>query len=288
MERRQSPTRGARPSQPTKGGATAAWVTLIEAGLDTDLARKVAQGTALQDLFLTDSTLGKPRAARAVVAFVGPPGSGKTTTLVKLASRYGLTCKKPAHILTADVHRIAAASQLRTLSAILGIGFDVVETPRALLQSLEEHKGKDLIFIDTPGLGLRDLEDAQDLACVIADHPEIDTHLVLPAFAEPGDLARFSQNFQSFEPDKLLFTRLDETERYGALISEAARLGLPISFLGNGQSIPDDLEPATNQLLAGLLLDGATTLGPHAAHGSPQDSANRRVDIQPKRIGASA
>jgi flagellar biosynthesis protein FlhF len=223
---------------------------LIDNELDANLARQVADGTPLEDLFEVDPTPGRRGATRGVVALVGPPGVGKTTTLAKLAARFGLTSRKPAYILSADVYRIAAADQMRSLSAILGIGFDIVETPVALAQALEEHRGKDWVFIDTPGLAVGEMEDGADLARLLASHPEIDTHLVLSASMKPSDLARVIDRYAIFQPKKLLFTRLDETDRYGALVSEAARRSLPISFLATGQQIPDDLEPASKEFIA--------------------------------------
>jgi flagellar biosynthesis protein FlhF len=201
-----------------------------------------------------------------IVALVGPPGVGKTTTLVKLAARYGLASRRPAHILTADVFRIAAAEQLQSLAAILGIGCNVVDTPVALAQALEEHRSKDFIFIDTPGLGRNEMEDGADLAHLIASHPEIDTHLVLSASMKPADMARVIDRYEMFQPKKLLFTRIDETERFGAIVSEASRRSLPVSFLTTGQQIPDDLEPATKERLAALIAGPAHVL--HATGAS--------------------
>jgi flagellar biosynthesis protein FlhF len=232
------------------------YADLLRGELDPVLAAQVAGGTQLDTLYEVDATLGRPGGSRAVVAVVGPPGAGKTTTLVKLAARYGLASRRPSQVITADVHRISAADQLRCLASILGIGCDVVETPVALAQALEEHRGKDFVFIDTPGLGSADMNDGADLARFLGSHPEIDVHLVLPASMRAADLARVIERYQIFRPGKLLFTRLDETETFGVLVTEAARRSLPISFLATGQQIPDDLEPATKQRLTALLLAG--------------------------------
>jgi flagellar biosynthesis protein FlhF len=242
---------------------------LIEAELDPELAQLVAQGTPLEELCLSDASLGRPAAARAVVAVVGPPGAGKTSTLVKLAARYGIGGCKRTQILSADVHRVAAADQLRTLAAILGLGCDVVETPVALRQALEEHRLKELVLIDTPGLAWADLEDGRELARTLAANEEVDTHLVLPASMKPADMTRVAAQFAMFQPAKLLFTRLDETTRFGALVSESVRTGKPVSFLATGQEIPDALEAATSSRLAELVL------GRPADPGPPEKPASR-------------
>ena len=254
---------------------------LMEAELDPELAQLVAQGTPLEELCLTDASLGRAGAPRVVVALVGPPGAGKTCTLAKLAARYGVAGRKRTHILSADVNRIAAAEQLRTLAAILGLGCDVVETPVALRQALEEHRLKDLLLIDTPGLGCADLEDGRELARMLASLPEMDTHLVLPASMKPADMYRIAEQYAMFQPAKLLFTRLDETMRFGALVSEAVRGGRPVSFLASGQEIPDALEPATSERLAQLVRGGP-------AEPNPPPPASQRGSAAARTAGAAA
>ena len=249
-----APPSSACPGASPGDAAPDLYARLVANEMEPILAQVVARGTPLEELFEVDSTLGRPGSTRSVVALAGPPGAGKTTTLVKLAAQYGLPSRRPVQILSADVYRIAAADQLRSLASILGIGCGIVETPAALAQALEEHRNKDLILIDTPGLAHSEMEDGADLARWIASHAEIDTHLVLPASMKPADMARVIERYEIFQPKKLLFTRIDETSRYGALVSEAARRSLPISFLTTGQQIPDDLEPATKARLTELAL----------------------------------
>src|SRR5664279_3238829 len=207
--------------------------------------------------FTTEGTLGRGPETPRIVALVGPPGSGKTTTLVKLAVNYGLAARRPVLLLSIDTHRVAAADQLRSYAAILGVGFQLLETVSSLAQTIEENRGKELIFIDTPGLAYGDLEDAESLAHFLATRTDIDTHLVLPASMKTADLSRVVDAFGVLKPRHLLFTTLDETRSYGPIFSEAARTGKPLSFFTAGQRIPEDLEAASPERVLDLVLHGA-------------------------------
>lgn len=204
-----------------------------------------------------DPTLGKGDASPRITALVGPPGCGKTTTLVKIAVNYGLAARRPVLLLSVDNYRVAAAEQLRSYAAILGVGFQLVETVAALAQAIEENRGKELILIDTPGFGFGDLDEAATLAQFLSSREDIDTQLVLPASVKGADLARMSDAFQAFRPGRLMFTRLDETASFGAILNESVRTGKPISFFTAGQRIPEDLETATRARLTELILTGA-------------------------------
>jgi len=92
-------------------------------------------------------------------------------------------------------------------------------------------------------------------------------HLVLPAAMKRADLARTIDRYSIFRPAKLLFTRRDDTATYGALVNEAARRSLPLSFFATGQQIADDLEPATRERLAALVR-GAPLSAPVIGRGA--------------------
>ena len=198
--------------------------------------------------------LGRGSQTPRIVALVGPTGSGKTTSLVKLAVTYGLSARRPVLLLSMDTYRVAAAEQLRSYAAILGVGFQVLETVGALAQTIEESRGKELIFIDTPGLGLGEMDDSAELAHFLATREDIDTHLVLPASMKAADLTRMVNAFECMRPHRLLFTKLDETGSYGPIFNEAARTRKPLSFFAAGQRIPEDLEAASAPRLLDLVL----------------------------------
>jgi flagellar biosynthesis protein FlhF len=181
-----------------------------------------------------------------IAAFVGPPGSGKTTALIKLAITHGLAARRQVRIVSTDHYRIAAAAQLETYAEILGASFTLAETSVALAHAIESAPAEALVLIDTPGhTGISLEESGGDLAAFLRTRQDIDTHLVLTATMRLPDLRRVVDLFGACGPAKLLFTHLDETDSTAAVFSEAARTGKPLSFFSTGQLVPEDLESAS-------------------------------------------
>ena len=189
-----------------------------------------------------------------IAAFVGPPGCGKSSTLVKIAAKYGLSARRPCLLISTDNFRIGASDQLRSFAAILGMAFEVAVTPAALGQIIEENMSKELILIDTPGLSSAELDDYQDWARFFATRSDIEKHLILSASMKNADVTCVVDRYRMFGPNRLLFTKLDETTTKGIIWSEAVRTGLPLSFWTSGQRIPEDLEEASKAELLNAIL----------------------------------
>jgi flagellar biosynthesis protein FlhF len=189
-----------------------------------------------------------------VTVLVGPPGSGKTTTLVKLAVNECLKQGRAVRFLSADTVRIGGAYQLRTYAAILGVPFQAVESTAALIQAIDSAPPNTFLLIDTPGFSAALQEElGADLATLLRHRQDIDTQLVLTASMGQAELQATVDRFAPFNPAKLIFTHLDETTCTAAVISEAARTRRPISFLCNGQSVPEDILPASKDLIISSL-----------------------------------
>jgi len=219
----------------------------------------------MESRFQAEPLLGRGPGKPRVAALVGPPGAGKTTTLVKLAVNYGLAARRPVLLLSMDTYRVAAADQLRSYAAILGVGFQVLETVTALAQTIEENRGKDLILIDTPGMGAADMDLVPGLDRFLSTRTDIDTQLVLSCSTKSADLSRMVDVFEVFRPQRLLFTKLDETGSFGPILNEAVRTGKPLSFFANGQRIPEDLETASRGRVSELILTSRTEQAKSAA-----------------------
>jgi len=183
-----------------------------------------------------------------VTALVGPPGAGKTTTLVKLAVLEVLRAGRTTRLISADTERIGGAEQLRSFAAILGVSFQAVESTAALAQAIDAVPSCDLVLIDTPGYSrVLQKELGGDLAEFLSRRQDIDTHLVLTASTHHSVLRKLVDLHRIYRPSKLLFTRLDEAESLASVYCEAVQQRMPLSYFGLGQLIPEDLEAASTE-----------------------------------------
>jgi len=192
------------------------------------------------------------------MVLVGPTGVGKTTTIAKLAGLLILEGKKVG-LITTDVYRMGAPAQLKEYADILNLSMEKVETPEELEQALlyfENVEKVDHVLIDTVGKSPMDagnIEVIKSFLDVInAEHAS----LVVSCTQKEKDVYRIIENFQTANINSVIFTKLDETLNHGTLVNVLVDKKTNISFLTNGQEVPQDIYVADTRSIAKKILQG--------------------------------
>jgi flagellar biosynthesis protein FlhF len=196
----------------------------------------------------------RSRPGPRILAFVGPTGVGKTTTIAKVAGREQLDRKLSVGLVTLDLYRVAAVDQLRAYAELLGAPLEVAGTPAELTRALERFARKDLVLVDTAGRSPLDAKRIEDLASFLRPVPELETLLVLSAATRRRELTDALRRFAPCSPTGLVLTKLDEVVVAGDLLELVARLEQPVRLLAAGQEVPDDLELASPGRIAEWVL----------------------------------
>ena len=189
-----------------------------------------------------------------IVALVGPTGVGKTTTVAKLAANYRLREKLRVGLITVDTYRIAAVEQLRTYADIIDLPMEVVSTPREMREAVARMHDMDLILMDTAGRSPRDEVKIQELKSLLSEAGADEVHLVLSSVASANNLASTAEKFAPAGTTALIMTKLDEASALGNLLPLLRKSRLPMSYLTNGQNVPDDIAVADKRRLARSIL----------------------------------
>ncbi len=189
---------------------------------------------------------------RHAIALVGPTGVGKTTTLAKIAARALLEARRRVALLTVDTYRIGACDQLARYGEIMGAPVLVARDRAELLAAYERVKDFDLVLVDTAGRSLP--EDVARQAELVRAIPKVQLHLVVSAATGALELAAIGERYRTLQPDRLVFSKLDEAAGPGGVLSVAVRIGRPVSCVTDGQRVPEDLHPVTGPGLADLVL----------------------------------
>lgn len=189
-----------------------------------------------------------------VQCLVGPTGVGKTTTIAKLAANYSLLGGKKVALVTADTYRIAAVEQLKTYAEIIGVPLDVVFTPQELKAAIEQRSDYDMILVDTAGRSQKHKMQMQELRAFMDVLKDPQVHLVLSATTKMRDMLDIIERFGQLSIGYLIMTKLDETTAFGSLYNACRLTGKPLSYVTNGQSVPDDIEVADGERIADMIL----------------------------------
>lgn len=190
-----------------------------------------------------------------IVAFVGPTGVGKTTTIAKLAADFAFTRKKKVGLITLDTYRIAAVEQLKSYARIMNIPITVAHTPEELKIAVNAFSDKDIVMIDTAGRSFKDTMYLRELKVLLNVIEPVETHLVLSAGTRYSDICAIMEKYGSLSIDHLVLTKLDEVSSYGTIVNLKDRVTIPISYITNGQNVPKDIAVADAAALARLVVE---------------------------------
>ena len=187
-----------------------------------------------------------------MVAVIGPTGVGKSTLVAKLAARWVLQHGPSELVLiSADAVRIGAHDQMQNLGRLLGVPaytIDQINELGSLLNSVAQRR---LVLVDTAGFSQRDARLAAELSLLATSHPKLETALVVSAAAQAGVLEETFLRFNAASPKTCVLTKLDEATSLGGSISALVRHGVPLTYVSEGQRIPEDLLPArAHQMVA--------------------------------------
>lgn len=189
-----------------------------------------------------------------VVAFVGPTGVGKTTTVAKLAAHFALREGKRVALVTIDTFRVGAVDQLREYARIADLPCYVATSPPelgAILKRLSDH---DLILVDTAGRSHRDEPRMAELKGFWSERRPDEIHLVVSATSRYADVLDVIHRYREPGFDRLIFTKLDETGRHGLILNVAPGVAAPLSYVTTGQQVPEDIAVARPGDLAKLMV----------------------------------
>lgn len=247
-----------------RSGETAA-AQLAATGLDRALAEEIA--ASLPSRVRRAPTPGALKAALAsrlapivapdeayapVEVFVGPPGVGKTTTVAKIAAQARARRGTRLGLVAADGYRVGAVEQLQTYADILDAPFHVARTAHDLGIALDARHLMP-VLVDTAGRSPSEAA-SRDLFRVVGRAPGVRTHLVLPAGTSTDAARRILDGYAEARPSRLVLTRLDEVGSLSPLVSLLCERQIPVSYLGTGQRVPDDLTRATAEILAASVI----------------------------------
>ncbi|MBU4316029.1 MAG: flagellar biosynthesis protein FlhF [Proteobacteria bacterium] len=223
----------------------------------------------LFDMGVRHSTDKRDLNKQNIVALIGLTGVGKTTTLAKLAAIQILEMNRSVGVISLDNFRVGSNALLKVFANIIGFPFECISNPKEIKAALKSFGDKDVILVDTPGIGLNDFQHKHQIKELIEKIRPDETHLLMHANVKQSDAIEIKQNFDFFNFNRILFTKIDETSTYGTMINQLLDTGKSISYITMGQNVPEDISAINLIELANLVIKQKDN---HGSYGSEKSN----------------
>lgn len=202
-----------------------------------------------------DTTLvSKTPTQGKIHCFVGPAGSGKTSTLIKMASHMVVREGKKIALFTTDTFKVGAADQMKIYAQILNVPFSVIRTQQDWSNLVRYLANVDCVLVDYTGSNLKNSHELQMLKSLLppaALTPQI--HLCLSTNAKDSDATELGRRYTALNYKDVIFTSLDESTQHGSIYNFMKRFNVPLHSFGIGPRVPEDFEFATKERLLDLI-----------------------------------
>jgi flagellar biosynthesis protein FlhF len=202
-----------------------------------------------QNLSCVNPLTPPPGAKKNVLAFIGPTGVGKTTTIAKIAAHAQLTHETPVTLISTDTFRMAAVEQLSRYASILDCPALAAHSPEDLWKQIDE-ADTPLVLVDTTGRNPKTQGQLKALAELFGEGWSGRTVLTVAANTREQDLRPIVEGFSTLKYNMVAVTKLDETYALGTVYNVSKFTNCPISWTTNGQRVPEDIELANAEMLA--------------------------------------
>ncbi len=224
--------------------------------ISKQLSHSIVTESDLRNLIQEKIELSTPDITpETVLALIGPPGHGKTLTLIKLAIQSMIHSGLAPLIVSGTTSKAGASHRLQTITEIANLSFVSLDCLEQLPEILRANRGQRPVLVDTPGFSVSEQSLLSRWASVLGRAGFIQNQLVLSATSQFHDLRAITDRYQVFHFRHMIFTHLDEAFSTGSLLSLAMHTQAPVSWLGIGQSECGDLEKASHSLLLDPLFE---------------------------------
>lgn len=186
--------------------------------------------------------------------FVGGAGSGKTASLVKMASHLVVKAKKKVAILSTDSFKVGAVDQLKIYCQILNVPFAVIRNRKDWEWVLGQLGHIDHVLVDFPGFQLRDLDEIHLLKSLLPPQEVVPVcHLCVSATTKDGDAYEIARRYKVADFSDLIITNLDQSVQHGIVFNLHKKTARPLHSFGIGSRIPEDFEAASKERVLDLI-----------------------------------